>query len=213
MASWYLEDVVAAAWANPDAFFIPSEQKRHACQMGDLVRLHFVLKDPGADQPRAERMWVEVSERTEKGGACRYQGVLDNQPAYIGDLDAGATIDFEPKHIARTLLRPDDPDYLPVGEQKAIVSALVLEAGRRACWAYREQPDRPEDSGWRLFHGDESDAYLSDADNIRLCDVYWLVDRDATLFQIFRAEIGCAFERAEEGGDWRAVEDWSPDGT
>ena len=209
MPSWYLEDVVAAAQAAPESFFIPSAKERHGRQRGDLVRLHFILKDPREDEPRAERMWVEIDERIEDGAVCRYRGVLDNAPVHIRDLELGETIEFQADHIARTLLTPDDPGYLTVGEQSALVSALVLEAGRRACWAYREGADRPEDSGWRLFRGDEDDAFVDDAGNIRICNVYWLADRDPTLLQIFSADAGCAFERAEEGGDWETVADWS----
>ncbi len=211
MRSWYLEDVVTAAQASPESFFIPSAKKRHECQVGDLVRLHFILRDPGEDEPRAERMWVQVNERIEDGAICRYCGVLDNQPVYIHDLELGDTIEFQANHIARTLLTPDDPSYLTIGEQSAVVSALVLESGRQACWAYREGSERPEDSGWRLYRGDEDEAFMEDAGNIRICNIYWLADRDPTLLQIFRADVGCAFERAEEKGDWETVTDWSPE--
>lgn len=172
MSSWYSNDIVAAAQKNPDSFFIPSEQERNSCRDGDLVQLHFVLNDPLEDQPRAERMWVEVTDRLEAGASLRYRGTLANEPAYIQELEAGHIIEFQPIHIAQTILPPGHPDYLPIGEKKALVSALVLEPDRRACWAYREAPDRPEDSGWRVYRGDESDAFVNDAGDIRICNVY-----------------------------------------
>src|SRR5262245_36112647 len=84
MSGWYLEDVVGRARDHPDQFFIPSEQKRRACAVGDLVCLHFVVRNPTAEGPRAERMWVEVAERLGEDASVSYRGVLTNQPANIG---------------------------------------------------------------------------------------------------------------------------------
>ena len=211
MSTWYLNDVVAAARRKPDTFFIPCEAERRSCREGDLLQLHFVLSDPSENEPRAERMWVEVSERFEQGASIRYRGILTNEPVYIQSLKPGDLIEFQPTHIAQTTVSASHPDYLPIGEMKALVSAFVLEEGRKACWAYREPADRPEDSGWRLFRGDESDEYVDDAANIRICNVYWLANRDPTLQQIFRAEVGSAFERSGESDDWERVADWTPE--
>jgi len=207
MTDWYLEDVEQAARESPDGFFIPSAEERLARSCGDSVRLHFVLRDGSPDGPRAERMWVMVTERSEGSEGVRYQGMLINSPVYIRGLDAGSEIDFPPVHIAQTSLAPSHPDWLPIGEQGALVSAAALEPGRRACWAYRVAPGRDEDSGWRLFRGDESPEYVADSTTIRICNVYWLVDRDPTLRQIFHADVGAAFERATQDGDWARVED------
>ena len=67
MSSWVLEDVEAAREANPDRFFIPSLEERKSKAVGDLVRLHFILTEQVENAPRAERMWVEITERTENG--------------------------------------------------------------------------------------------------------------------------------------------------
>jgi hypothetical protein len=75
----------------------------------------------------------------------------------------------------------------------------------------REKPDREEDSGWRLFSGQESDEETNDPANIRNCNVYWLSDWDPTLIGVFRkGKAGNAFERRKKEYPWQLVEDWEP---
>jgi len=209
MPAWYLEDVTLKALDNPDSFFIPSLSERTGSRITGLVRLHFVLRDPGPHDPRAERMWVEITARSEGGASVRYEGQLTNQPTRIPDLNLGDRIEFGPENIAQVILPMSHPDALDIGEKIALVSARVLEAGARARWAYREKPDRENDSGWRLFTGEESQDYVDNAANIRACNVYWLVDRDPTLRQLSRAGIGEAFERRADSDDWVRVEGWT----
>lgn len=202
MSKWYLEDVVVAAHARPDTFFIPLDDERSGCAVGVLARLHFVLLAPPADGPRAERMWVEVAERRLNGEGVSYAGFLTNQPVFISDLTLGDPIEFLPIHIAQIFIPKSHPDWLDIGEKHAIVSAQILEPSRKARYAYREAPCSEEDSGWRLFSGCETQDFVDNSANLRLCNVGWLANRDLSLLQVFRAPTGSAFERQNECGDW-----------
>lgn len=201
--SWTLENVEATSAEYPDTFFIPAQEERRHLAVGRLVRLHFVLADPPDDGPRAERMWVEVHATTETG----YLGVLTNRPAYILDLSPGDVVEFGPQHVARTFITKDDPRWHPNMEMKALVSENVIEGA--CCWLYREAPDRPEDSGWRLFGGDETEEQLEDSSRVRVCNVAWLCDLDPSLEPILRMQEG-AFEREHRGAPWQRVEDFTP---
>jgi len=56
-----LEDVEMAALENPGTFFLPSEDERRSRRIGDSVRLHFLLKEPAAGEPRAEmNRFIEI---------------------------------------------------------------------------------------------------------------------------------------------------------
>ena len=154
MSSWELENVEQAAAANPLSFFIPSAAERDTQQVGDVVRLHFVLLQEGADLPRAERMWVEIAERS--GDPPRYIGVLTNQPRSIQSLAPGDRIPFGPEHIARISIKHTDPRWFEAAEKSAIVSQMVFDEGESVLWMYREPADREDDSGWRLFTGRET---------------------------------------------------------
>jgi len=203
---WELEDVEAAARANPRAFFIPSLEERSGQSVGDEVRLHFLLTPRGPGLPHAERMWVEIVEKA--GDPPRYVGLLENRPRAITSLAPGDRVSFGPEHIAQTIIRRSDPRWFEAAEQQAYVSRLVLEEGKSVCWMYREPPDGSGDSGWRLFAGGESDAYLDDPANFSILNVGWLIGFDPTLLPAIKADVGTAFERASSSAPWVAVKDW-----
>lgn len=203
---WILENVEETSLLHPETFFIPSEQERNTQQAGKMVRLHFVLTNPGAAGPRAERMWVEITGQDQV--SRQYTGILTNAPEVLKMLKLGDTVQFEPKHIARTLLREGDPLWLAVGEKLALVSKKCLEPGSAVHWMYRQTPEREQDSGWRLFAGDEDEAYLNNSDHVRLMHVYSIMDQDPSLLEPFKGETGSAFERESRDGEWKKVENW-----
>jgi hypothetical protein len=208
VATWELENVEDAARAKPRSFFIPGRDERASQSVGDEVRLHFMLTEEGPELPRAERMWVEIVEKT--GTPPSFVGVLQSQPRFITGLQAGDHVKFGPEHIARTVIRRSDPRWFEAAEQQAIVSRLVFEEGNAVRWMYREGADRPDDSGWRLFAGGETQQYLDDSANARVCDVAWLIEFDPTLLPVIRADVGAAFERPSAEAPWTAVPDWKP---
>ena len=65
---------------------------------------------------------------------------------------------------------------------------------------YREFPDKPNDSGWRFFSGDESQEYVDDAANTMLYDVNDIANYDRAIIPYLDTEPPCAFERLEDGG-------------
>lgn len=203
---WTLEDVEATNRLHPDTFFIPSEQERVSQQIGKMVRLHFVITSLVEGGPRAERMWVEITDKDPV--THRYTGVLTNAPANLSTLHLGDTIEFEAKHIAQTLLREDDPLWLAVGEKMALVSRRCLEPGNAVHWMYRQEAEREEDSGWRLFAGDEDKEYLNDPQNTRVMRIYYIMDLDPSLLEPFKGGVGTAFERASRDGEWVEVRNW-----
>lgn len=208
MKSWELEDVETAARNNQDTFFIPAMEERNSQKIGDLVRLHFLLKEPKDDEPRAERMWVEIVKSKSLLG--KYAGVLTNQPQYIRDLNVGDEVEFYPMHIARTIIKKDNPRWIDSYEKMALVSKMGLDKDNVIRFLYREEPGRKEDSGWRMFTGNESDEYNNDSQNIRIINVGWLLDRDPTLLEPLKGVYGSAFERSEKGKPWVRVENWEP---
>lgn len=205
---WSLQNIEDAHRASPNTFFIPDLEERRSQPAGAGVRLHFVLQQQGPDLPEAERMWVDVTEPLSDQG--RYRGVLTNEPVYLKDISAGDTVEFGPEHIAQILVRRDDPNWVDCAEQAALVSAMVFDEGEMIRFAYREGADNEQDSGWRLFTGHEASDYTDDPDNIRPCEVGWLLDFDPTLDAIIRSENGAVFERPDRSAAWTLVTDWAP---
>lgn len=203
---WTLEDVEEVSRQHPNSFFIPSLQERMTQNPGRMVRLHFILTNPKEGEPRAERMWVEITGQDPVTG--RYTGLLTNVPGVIQTLQSGDTVEFEPRHIARTILREGDPAWVEAGEKAALVTKKCMLPGSGVRWMYREAATREQDSGWRLFSGDEDGAYLSDPKNTAIMNVYDLIDRDPGLLEPFRGAVGTAFERSGPDAAWVEVKNW-----
>ena len=203
-----LEDVEQTARENPDTFFLPAIEERKSQRVGDSVRLHFIIKNPADGEPRAERMWVTV---TQTHGFLRpYKGKLQNLPAYIEDLKPGDEISFKACHIAQTIIKKGDPRWIDSANLKAFVSEMCFEPDECVRFLYREAPDGKEDSGWRMFTGHEPDGYTDDPQNIRLPLVGYMVDRDRSLSQPLKEGIGSAFERKSKDETWKKLTDWTP---
>ncbi|MFC3685647.1 DUF2314 domain-containing protein [Hydrogenophaga luteola] len=103
---WELEDCVAAAKESPKTFKVPSAKEAPLVEIGDNLRLHFVITDPEVkadpENPRAERMWVEVC-RLEQDGV--FLGHLTNQPVFIESLEPGDVIEFKWNHVAQVYVK------------------------------------------------------------------------------------------------------------
>lgn len=208
-SDWELEDAEQYAQAHADAFFVPALTERTTQRVGDLVRLHFTLRAPVADAPRAERMWVEITQAL--ADDVRYCGVLTNVRGFIKNIRQGDELVIEPRHLARSMIKRSDPRWAECTEQKAMVSAMALGNGEMIRFAYREKPDRPDDSDWRMFTDHEREGYVDDPGNIRLCDVGWLLDEDPSLDFFIREPIGAAFKRRVDDEPWVRVTDWNPE--
>ena len=169
---------------NPRTFFIPNRAEREAVAQGDLVKLLFEILDPTDDMPSAERMWVKVTAA--KGG--RYVGELDNEPSALTSIGPGSRIEFGPEHIISLM------DDWPMGDLKVAVSRRSHADDLRPRYACRDEPLRPQDSGWQVLVGDETDDELNDASNVLLQPLGFVSDR--------WPELRPMFEAGEVGSEW-----------
>ena len=208
MAQWTLENIVKTAAKNPESFFIPNELERRSQKVGAMVRLHFTILKRKDTDPHAERMWVEIFQSMEKNRT--YKGYLTNQPAIIKGLKIGDTVEFGPEHIAQTIIKQNDPRWIDSAEKNAILSEMVRSKGKPIRFMYREAPDNEEDSGWRMFSGEEDDEYANNASNMKLVNVGYLLDKDPTLLQPLKSKADVAFERTERDAPWQKIKDWQP---
>ncbi len=88
-SNYTLVDGIERNEANPDTFWIPSEEEKNSLVIGDMAKLGFLDKDKNG-----ERMWVEITEKHDGS----FKGTLRNQPLWI-KLTYGAEVSFESKHI------------------------------------------------------------------------------------------------------------------
>lgn len=201
--SWRLSDAQKIADEYPYTFHKPSAEAVALLKPGDEVKLIFEFKSDDPDAPGAERMWVEIKEISGK----KFQGVLDNDPAYIADLKCGDPVTFAEKHVIQ--LSIDDPvpsktdKYLP----RCFVTHRVLYDGAAIGYLYREEPDTEEDSSWRIMCGDESEEYMDSSDNISFVSLGAVLREDDRIVELLEAPIGSVFGFDSEADSFLKIED------
>lgn len=74
---------------------------------------------------------------------------------------------------------------------------ITVDGARVGCM-YREEPDFPEDSGWRFLAGDESDEYMDNPDNHAIYDVNTFANYDREIIPFLESPPGSRFIRDPE---------------
>jgi hypothetical protein len=93
-----------------------------------------------------------------------------------------------------------------------IATKRVGEEENLAGFMYREQPMDGQDSGWRIFAGDESQEYVDNADNSDIYSTTTIIGIDPSIRELLHRPVGSAFERDAETSEWRPAQDFSLQG-
>ena len=80
-----------------------------------------------------------------------------------------------------------------------IASREITEGGKPIGYMYREEPDNENDSGWRVFSGEESQAYTDDPANFAIYNASTIVDLDPSIRWLLEARFPIAYQRDESG--------------
>jgi hypothetical protein len=193
--SWKLEDAQKIANEFPYTFYKPSEEVISQLKAGNQAKLIFTFESEDPEAPRAERMWVEITEVTQNG----FSGYLDNDPAYIKDLKYKDPIDFNECHIIDTDLNDPVPSITEKYIKRCFVTNNILYEGQPVGYLYREEPDKEDDSGWRFTTGSETNEYMDDSNNISYVSLGAVLREDDSFVGLLEREEGVAFAKDEEG--------------
>lgn len=193
--SWKLENARKIADEFPYTFYKPSKEVVSQLKEGNQVKLIFEFESDDPNAPRAERMWVEITNVND--GV--FSGYLDNDPAYIKDLKHKDPIEFSECHIIDTDLKDPIPSITEKYIKRCFVTHNILYEGRQVGYLYREEPDCDDDSGWRFTAGDETDEYMEDSDNSSYVSLGAVLREDDSILTLLECEVGVAFVRDENG--------------
>ncbi|MDK4575630.1 DUF2185 domain-containing protein [Kingella kingae] len=91
----------------------------------------------------------------------------------------------------------------------AIVSRQVSDQGELIGFLYHEQADFLNDSGWRLFSGQESDEYANNPDNFQVLPLSEILDENPEIAPLMQQSFG-AWEWNDNTEQFTAVSDWQP---
>ena len=98
----------------------------------------------------------------------------------------------------RTRVRVSNPetDTIPLNK-KARISKVALR-DNNVCWMYRDYPLSNEDSGWRIYNGEEDDEYMDDKGNFVEMSLLELIAEDNRLTEVIHAPVGTQYEWFDE---------------
>lgn len=103
-------------------------------------------------------------------------------------------------------LRAEDIQALVPAMGGAFATDRVTVDGAPIGYMDRETADRPEDSGWRFFAGDEDQAYIDDLSHTSVFDVNTIANYDRDIIPYLDTPAPCAFEKVPGTSRYRAVE-------
>lgn len=104
------------------------------------------------------------------------------------------------------------PDPLPTLVRESlgcIASRRITVDGEPVGYMSRDAPDRPEDSGWTFFAGDEDDEYTANPENFDVWHLNSIANYDPAIVPFLYALPGQQFER--DGDTFVETEDSIPD--
>ena len=81
----------------------------------------------------------------------------------------------------------------------AFASDRITVDGVPVGYMYRNHPSDPFSSGWVFLAGDETDAYMNDADFFEIYDVNTIANYDPEIIPLLDSPAGSAFIRTMSG--------------
>ena len=193
--SWNLENAQKIADEFPYTFYKPSTVVVSQLKAGNQAKLIFEFESGDPEAPRAERMWVEITDVDDD----EFSGYLDNDPLHIKDLKHKDPVEFSECHIIDTDLNDPVPSITEKYVKRCFVTHNILNGGRPVGYLYREKPDCDDDSGWRITAGDETDEYMEDSYNLSYVSLGAVLREDDSILSLLEREVGVAFVKDEQG--------------
>jgi Uncharacterized protein conserved in bacteria len=84
-----------------------------------------------------------------------------------------------------------------------VMAPKVLVANKlKVRFMYRETPDNDNDSGWRVFSGEEDQEYVDNPNNIAIYDIETILAIDKDIEKYLSAPVNSAFEREDINQDF-----------
>jgi hypothetical protein len=114
------------------------------------------------------------------------------------------------------------PDRVPLSQKKFAISKekirelvppmgggfasdRIMVEGKKIGYMYREVTDRPDDSGWRFFAGDEDQVYTGDQSHTGIYAVNTVANYDPDIIPYLNTPAPCAFKKIEGTHKYRSV--------
>lgn len=97
-------------------------------------------------------------------------------------------------------------NFPPIGG--LMVSKMVVGQGIKPGFMYREKRTQPEDSGWRIFTGFETEEYTDNPDNTGIYNPSTILKIDPSIEDILLKGVGSVYEKNVGDSEWYKVTDF-----
>ena len=98
-------------------------------------------------------------------------------------------------------------NFPPIGG--LMVSKMITEEHKKPMFMYRDKRSGPEDSGWRIFSGFESEKYVNDPKNAGIYNPSTILAIDPSIAELLlKGGFGSVFERKSAKSSWYKVTDY-----
>lgn len=106
----------------------------------------------------------------------------------------------------RFKLNPEDIEDIikPIGY--CIASDKITVEGLKVGFMYREEPESPEDSGWRFLSGEETEEYVENMNNSMIFDVNTIANYDAAIVPYLDLPTGSEMERINDTEEFKSFD-------
>ena len=91
----------------------------------------------------------------------------------------------------------------PIGY--CIASDKITVEGLKVGFMYREEPESPEDSGWRFLSGDETEEYVENMNNSMIFDVNTIANYDSAIVPYLSSPQGSELERVSNSNEFKSL--------
>jgi len=89
---------------------------------------------------------------------------------------------------------------------QCLATRAIMESGAEVGYLFREASDFPDDSGWRIFTGQESLDFIDNDDNIEIYDLTEILKLDNSIEPYLDSPIGTELERKKGSKEFIIVE-------
>ena len=88
---------------------------------------------------------------------------------------------------------------------QCMATKAILEDKAKVGYMFREASDFPDDSGWRIFTGEESLDFVDVDDNIDIYDLSQIINKDPDIEQYLVHPVGTELERVAGRSEFQVV--------
>ena len=105
----------------------------------------------------------------------------------------------------RFKLSPEDIKDVIKSIGYCIASDKITVDGLKVGFMYREEPESPDDSGWRFLSGEETEEYVEDMNNSMIFDVNTIANYDTAIIPYLNLPVGSEMERVNNSNQFEPL--------